>query len=58
MIEVNLEEGLLELLVDPAELERRHKAFKPLFKPVEGRWLARYRAIVQNASTGAILPDF
>lgn len=58
MIEVNLEEGRLELLVDPAELERRHKAFKPLFKPVEGRWLARYRAIVQNASTGAVLPDF
>ncbi len=54
-IAIDLNEGTLDLLVDEAELEKRRAAFKPLFKDVKGRWLQRYRVLVQNASKGAIL---
>ncbi len=56
-IEIDLEAGRVELLVPEDELARRRAAFRPLKKPVEGAWLRRYRALVTNASRGAVLRD-
>jgi len=47
----------VDLLVDEAELERRRARFRPLKKPVNGSWLRRYRALVTNASQGAVLGE-
>ena len=56
-IAIDLVEGRVDLLVDEAELERRKARFKPLKKPVNGSWLKRYRALVTNASKGAVLRE-
>jgi len=57
LIAIDLVEGRVDLLVDEEELERRRARFKPLKKPVEGSWLKRYRALVTNASRGAVLKE-
>ncbi len=57
LIAIDLVEGRVDLLVDEAELERRRARFKPLKKPVNGSWLKRYRALVTNASRGAVLRE-
>jgi len=57
LIAIDLVEGRVELLVPEEELARRKAAFKPLIKPVEGSWLKRYRALVTNASRGAVLRE-
>ena len=57
LIEIDLVEGRVDLLVGEAELARRRAEFKPLKKPVEGAWLKRYRALVTNASKGAVLKE-
>ncbi len=56
-IAIDLVEGRVDLLVDEVELERRKARFKPLKKPVNGSWLKRYRALVTNASKGAVLRE-
>ncbi len=56
-IAIDLVEGRVELLVPEEELARRRAAFKPLVKPVQGSWLKRYRALVTNASRGAVLGE-
>ncbi len=57
LIAIDLVEGKVDLLVDEAELEKRRARFKPLKKPVNGSWLKRYRALVTNASRGAVLRE-
>jgi len=57
LIAIDLVEGRVDLLVDEEELEQRRARFKPLKKPVEGSWLKRYRALVTNASRGAVLKE-
>ena len=57
LIAIDLVEGKVDLLVDEAELARRRARFKPLKKPVNGSWLKRYRALVTNASRGAVLRE-
>ncbi len=57
LIAIDLVEGRVDLLVDEAELERRRARFKPHKKPVHGSWLKRYRALVTNASRGAVLRE-
>ena len=54
-IRIDLEEGILELLVPEEELIARRQNFVAKKKPVEGSWLKRYRALVTNAATGAAL---
>jgi dihydroxy-acid dehydratase len=44
----------MDILVDEAELAERRRAFKPAMLELTG-WLARYRALVTNASQGAVL---
>lgn len=55
MISIDLNEGRLDLDVPPDVLDARRAEFKPLKKEVDGRWLQRYRCMVQNASNGAVL---
>ncbi len=45
----------ITLKVDEDEIERRRAAFKPYIKPLKSRWLRQYRALVTNASKGAVL---
>lgn len=44
----------LELLVDPQELERRRKEWRPPEPKVKAGYLARYAKLVRSANTGAV----
>jgi dihydroxy-acid dehydratase len=52
---IDVDQYILELKVDKEELVRRKASFKPLKKPLKSRWLRQYRALVTNASNGAVL---
>jgi dihydroxy-acid dehydratase len=54
-IALDVDARTLELRVDPAELARRRPALPE--RAVTSRWLRRYRALVTNASQGAVLRD-
>ncbi len=54
LVEINLPERKLELLVSPAQLEKRRQKIKAPALRLKGV-LARYSQQVQSASTGAIL---
>jgi dihydroxy-acid dehydratase len=56
-VEFDLEARTLDLIVDPAELVRRRRAFRPLDREVPSSWLRRYRALVTNAAHGAVLTN-
>ncbi len=52
---IDVDEYKIELLVSDEELEKRRALFKPKVKELSSRWLRQYRALVTNASKGAIL---
>jgi dihydroxy-acid dehydratase len=54
VISIDIPSRKLDLLVDPAELERRRKAWKAPLPDVKGV-LARYRNSVTSASRGSVL---
>jgi dihydroxy-acid dehydratase len=54
-ISFDLDNHVLELQVDAAELARRREKWTPLRRPNDSRWLQRYRAQVTNAANGAVL---
>jgi dihydroxy-acid dehydratase len=54
-IRIDLEARTLDLLVSEEELVRRKKAFKPLPPKVTRGYLARYAALVESGSRGAVL---
>lgn len=54
-IRIDLDRRTLDLLVEPAELEQRKKVFKPLPPKVTKGYLARYAALVESGSRGAVL---
>jgi dihydroxy-acid dehydratase len=56
-ISIDLDARTLELEVSEDVIERRRAGKQPKRRPVESRWLRRYRSMVTNASTGAILRD-
>ncbi len=56
-IYINVDTYTLEVKIDDEEIERRREAFKPKTKDIKGRWLRQYRALVTNASNGAVLKD-
>ena len=53
IIDIDIENGSLNLRIDEKELAERMKNFKPLEKEVSG-YLKRYRDQVTSASRGAI----
>jgi dihydroxy-acid dehydratase len=54
-VEVDIPARTLNLAVDEAALEKRRAAWQPQLRQAPSRWLARYRALVQDASGGAVL---
>jgi len=50
-----LEVKILEVKISDEELEKRKANFTPLVKPLSSKWLRQYRALVTNASSGAVL---
>ncbi|HEX3050372.1 MAG TPA: dihydroxy-acid dehydratase [Aggregatilineaceae bacterium] len=57
LIDINLEARTLNLLVDPAEVQRRLAELPPFETNIESRWLRRYARLVSSASTGAVFLD-
>ena len=53
-IRLDVSEGTLELLVDPAELDARREGWEPLPPRYTRGVLAKYSKLVQSASEGAI----
>ena len=54
-IHIDVDQYILEVRLDDAEIVQRRADFKPLVKPLSSSWLKQYRALVTNASNGAML---
>jgi len=54
-IHIDVDNYILEVRLSDEEIAQRKAAFKPLVKPLKSRWLKQYRALVTNASNGAVL---
>ncbi len=52
---IDVDEYKIELLVSDEDIAKRRENFKPKEKPLTSRWLRQYRALVTNASNGAVL---
>ena len=57
LIEIDLDARRLDLLVEPAEVQRRLAALPPYEPDIPSRWLRRYARLVSSASTGAVFLD-
>jgi len=54
-IHIDVDQYILEVKLSDEEIEKRRANFTPLVKPLESKWLRQYRALVTNASSGAVL---
>lgn len=54
-IHIDVDQYILRANLSNEEIETRRKTFKPLVKPLKSKWLKQYRALVTNASSGAVL---
>ena len=54
-IEIDVDKYLLQVNVSDEVLAERGKTFVPIKKKLTSKWLAQYRALVTNASNGAVL---
>ena len=54
-IHIDVDNYILEARISDEEIARRRENFKPKVKPLKSRWLRQYRALVTNASRGAVL---
>ena len=54
-IHIDVDQYVLSVNLSDEEIAARRANFKPLKKPLNSRWLSQYRALVTNASTGAVL---
>ncbi len=54
-IHIDVDQYILSVNLTDEEIAARRANFKPLKKPLNSRWLSQYRALVTNASTGAVL---
>ncbi|WP_457564464.1 dihydroxy-acid dehydratase [Caminibacter sp.] len=55
IIEIDVDNFSINADIPEEEIERRKKEFKPYKKELNSRWLKQYRALVTNASHGAVL---
>lgn len=55
IIEIDIEQGIINLQVSDAELEERRKDFTPKEPKIKKGYLSRYAKLVTSASTGAVL---
>ncbi len=54
-IHIDVDEYILQANLSDEVIAARRANFKPLIKPLKSKWLRQYRALVTNASSGAVL---
>jgi len=54
-IHIDVDQYILSVNLSDDEIAKRKAAFKPFKKEIKSSWLKQYRALVTNASNGAIL---
>jgi len=54
-IHIDVDQYILQANLSDEVITQRKETFKPLVKPLTSKWLKQYRALVTNASSGAIL---
>jgi dihydroxy-acid dehydratase len=54
-IHIDVDEYILQANLSDEVIATRRANFKPLIKPLKSKWLRQYRALVTNASSGAVL---
>ena len=54
-IHIDVDEYILSVKLSDEEIAKRKADFTPIKKPLTSRWLGQYRALVTNASSGAVL---
>jgi len=54
-IHLDVDKYILEVRLSDEEIAKRRAEFTPKVKPLKSRWLRQYRALVTNASKGAVL---
>ncbi len=54
-IHIDVDEYILRANLSDEVIASRRQNFKPLVKPLKSKWLRQYRALVTNASAGAVL---
>ncbi len=54
-IHIDVDQYILQANLSDEVIAERKATFKPLVKPLKSKWLRQYRALVTNASNGAIL---
>lgn len=55
MISIDVDKYILSVDLSDAEITKRKENFVPLKKAIKSSWLGQYRALVTNASSGAVL---
>ncbi len=58
VIHIDVDQYILEARLSDDEIAKRRAEFVPLVKPLSSSWLKQYRALVTNASNGAILEAY
>ena len=54
-IHIDVDQYILQANLSDEVIAQRKANFKPLVKPLKSKWLKQYRALVTNASSGAVL---
>ena len=54
-IHIDVDQYILQANLTDEVITTRRANFKPLIKPLKSKWLRQYRALVTNASSGAVL---
>ncbi len=54
-IHIDVDQYILSVNLSNEEIAKRKAEFKPIKKEINSRWLQQYRALVTNASNGAVL---
>ena len=54
-IHIDVDKYILQVNISDEEIAKRRADFKPIVKPLTSKWLKQYRALVTNASSGAVL---
>ncbi|MFT7824454.1 MAG: dihydroxy-acid dehydratase [Sulfurimonas sp.] len=52
---IDVDNYILKAKLTFEEIAERRDRFKPIVKPLKSKWLKQYRALVTNASSGAVL---
>lgn len=55
IINIDVDKYILSVDLSDDEINKRKADFKPLKKAIKSSWLGQYRALVTNASSGAVL---